>query len=267
MSDLKSTERLLLEKFLGMESGYVLNFSNKTFQAFVLETSGIDIYDAKYDYSSGSKANRLRAFWKTEPNYVVGKLISDLLSYQIKSKIAFMLETTEAEQRLYDECCRIAERLKQESMVEHVEAIKPNIDEKNFSVLAKSIRECIKNNEPETALDRLHTFLVKYLRQLCEKYNIPYAKDEPLHSLFGKYVKHLTNNKLLESKMTERILKYSIHVLEAFNEVRNTQSFAHDNPILNYDESILIFANVSSTIKFIESVEKRMQTMSKRTTI
>ena len=56
--------------------------------------------------------------------------------------------------------------------------------------------------------------------------------------------------------MTERILKSSISILEAFNDVRNNQSFAHDNPILNYNESILIFNNVSSVIKFIESIEK-----------
>ena len=34
----------------------------------------------------------------------------------------------------------------------------------------------------------------------------------------------------IDSEMTERILKSSIPVLEAFNDVRNNQSFAHDNP-------------------------------------
>jgi hypothetical protein len=56
--------------------------------------------------------------------------------------------------------------------------------------------------------------------------------------------------------VTERILKSSIAVLEAFNKVRNDQSFAHDNPILNYNESLLIFNNVANAIKFIESVEQ-----------
>jgi hypothetical protein len=51
--------------------------------------------------------------------------------------------------------------------------------------------------------------------------------------------------------MTERILKSSISILEAFNDVRNNQSIAHDNPILNYNESVLIFNHVSSAIKFI----------------
>jgi len=64
MSDLTSIEKIKLEKLLEMGSGYVLDFSNRTFQKFVLENLNIDIYDEKYNYSSGSKANRLRGFWE-----------------------------------------------------------------------------------------------------------------------------------------------------------------------------------------------------------
>jgi len=41
--------------------------------------------------------------------------------------------------------------------------------------------------------------------------------------------------------MTERILKSSISILDAFNDVRNNKSLAHDNPVLNRNESLLIF--------------------------
>ena len=56
--------------------------------------------------------------------------------------------------------------------------------------------------------------------------------------------------------MTMRILKSSISVLEAFNDVRNNKSFAHDNPILNYNESILTFNDISNIIRFLETIEK-----------
>jgi hypothetical protein len=38
MSDLTSTERRKLEQLLGMGSGYVLNFSNRTFDEFFFES-------------------------------------------------------------------------------------------------------------------------------------------------------------------------------------------------------------------------------------
>jgi len=72
MSDLTFMEKSKFEKLLGMETGYVLTFSNRSFAEFVRDSTGRDIYDERYDYASGSKANRLRAFWQKEENSVVG---------------------------------------------------------------------------------------------------------------------------------------------------------------------------------------------------
>lgn len=100
--------------------------------------------------------------------------------------------------------------------------------------------------------------VVKYMRVLCQRHGIKTEKDKPLHSLIGEYVKRLKDRGYIESEMTERILKSSISILEAFNRVRNDQSFAHDNQLLNYDESLLIFNHITSTISFIEAVERRI---------
>jgi hypothetical protein len=81
MSNLTFIEKRKFEQFLGMGSGYVGNFSNKTFAELVKETTGRDIFDSRYDYGSGSKANRLRAFWQKEENALVGKLMGDMLDY------------------------------------------------------------------------------------------------------------------------------------------------------------------------------------------
>ena len=54
MSDLTSIEKMKIEKYLGMSSGYVLDFSNRTFQEFILENIGVDIYDDKYEYARGA---------------------------------------------------------------------------------------------------------------------------------------------------------------------------------------------------------------------
>ncbi len=256
MSNLTGIEKVKLENLFGMGSGYVLDFSNRTFQEFILEHTGLDIFTAKYGYGSGSKANRLRALWQKESNYLIGKLLLGLLHYWKENKKLNMIEIDPAGQALYEDCRKIADRLKHDTIVEDIDAIHPNFEDRDFAVLAKSLRESIAKNEPEVALDRLHTFVVKYVRQLCDKHGISYDKSKALHSLFGEYIKFLKKNNLIESEMTERILKSSISILEAFNAVRNEQSFAHDNPILNYRESILIFNNVSSAIKFIEAIEE-----------
>jgi hypothetical protein len=75
--------------------------------------------------------------------------------------------------------------------------------------------------------------------------------------LFGEYVKSIEKGGVIESEMTLRILKSTISTLDAFNDVRNNRSLAHDNPVLNYDEALLIFNHVASSIRFLNSLQNK----------
>jgi len=148
----------------------------------------------------------------------------------------------------------------QEGLLPDFDAFTAAIDARDFDTVAQQVREAITRNQPEVGLDRLHTFVIKYVRTLCEQHGIAVTRDKPLHSLFGEYVKGLRRNGHLESEMTDRILKSSISALEAFNAVRNDQSLAHDNPILNYDESLLIFSHVANSVRFLKTLDARIKT-------
>ena len=256
MSDLTNIEKLKLEKFFQMGGGYVLDFSNRTFGEFIASSVGLSIYSTKYEDNGSSKANRFRMFWQKENNYIVGKLITEMIEYWKVDKISNSQDITKEEQSICNECERIGNRLLQETPVTAIEALQPNEDGRDFATLAKSIRESILKNEPENALDRLHTFATKYIRNLNRKHEITFTKETSLNALFGTYVKYLVANKLIDTEMTEKILRYSISILDAFNDVRNNKSFAHDNKLLNYHESILILNNISSLINFINFLEE-----------
>jgi len=270
MSDLASMEKRKFERLLEMGGGYVLNFSNRTFEEFVTDTTGRNIYDSRYDYGSGSKANRLRGFWQAEPNYVVGKLLSALIDHQKEVEDENQIsgnfyakkkpEELQLTASLREDCRRIVTRLLQEQPVPELEALAAMSDEKDFETVARAVRDAIGKNEPETGLDRLHTFVIKYVRTLCNERGLVVTRAKPLHSLFGEYVKSVQGGGLIESEMTLRILKSSISTLEAFNDVRNNRSLAHDNPILNYDEALLIFNHVASSVKFLSSLQRKLQT-------
>lgn len=256
MANLTYTEKKRLESLFAMPSGFVMNFSNYEFRNFVQSSVELDIYNSKYELGSGSKANRLRKFWDCESNQIVSKLLFDLLEYWA----AFYKSTLQWSGSLeadYKKCFEIAERLKA-AISEDFDAIKPNISDEDFEKLAASIKIGLKNNEPATQIDRLHTFLAKYVRVLCDRKNISYDNTKPLNSIFGEYVKHLKKHNLVESEMTLRILSVTISVLEHFNDVRNNKSFAHPNSLLNYAESLLIFKHVSAIITFIDAVEKKI---------
>jgi hypothetical protein len=104
VAELSMIEKRQLEQLFEMRGGYVLDFSNRTLQEFVATSVGTDIYDERYHFGSGSKANRLREFWKVEQDEIAGKLIADLIEYAgaIKADI---------DQELVAKCQAVARRL------------------------------------------------------------------------------------------------------------------------------------------------------------
>jgi hypothetical protein len=253
VSDLTSREKFKLEGLFNMETGYVLDFSNRTFEEFFLTDFNIEIYDPKYHFGSNSKANLLRKFWSLESNYLVGQVTKALMD---RWRDLNLLNDADLTPQVYDGCIPIVERLLQGGSVEYLDAIKPFANERDLELLERLIRESLVRNEPEVALDRLHTFMVKYVRHVCDKHGIQYDRDRPLHALYGQYVKHLRQSGVIESDMTERILKTFISLLESFNFVRNQRSLAHDNPVLNYQESELIASGVLLALKYLRSIEE-----------
>jgi hypothetical protein len=262
MSDISNIERIKLEK-LFVINGYVLNFSNRTFADFVLEESGIDIYNERFSDGGESKANRLRTFWKKEDNPIVAKLLLALLQYYREIIIPSSTGWTDEVEDLYKIGMSIAKRL-ESALSEHIEAITITSKDKGFEIVGKSVRQLIKENKPEEAIDRLHTYFTMFIRELCVKHTILVDKNKAIHSLLGEYIKSINDKGLLESAMAERILKYAINIMDAFNDVRNNKSLAHANKLLGYDESLLIFRTVSSVISFINSVEINIDSQSEQ---
>lgn len=105
MSDLTNMEKRQFEKLFGMSNGYVLDFSNRTFDEFVIDSTGLSIMEEKYNQASGSKANRLRAFWSIETNHVVAKLLGNLM------QCVSLDQATPEIQKAYDDCKRAVVRV------------------------------------------------------------------------------------------------------------------------------------------------------------
>lgn len=111
MAEIKQSEKLIIEKILGMDSGYVLNFSNPSFQEFIFNLTKIDIYQSKFEIYGDSKAKRLRAFWQLESNLNVGKIIKELIECWRTQKLINNNTIDSNEELLAKECLKIVNRL------------------------------------------------------------------------------------------------------------------------------------------------------------
>lgn len=99
------------EYLFEMGNGYVLNFSNSSFQKFIYSLTKIDIENPKYAKKGSSKAKRLRSFWDIESDYNVGILMKEMLEYWKSLRNTCNIEISNNEKKIYDDCKQILNKL------------------------------------------------------------------------------------------------------------------------------------------------------------
>ncbi len=259
MAELKFQEKQTIDQLLDMGEGYVSDFSNRTFQMFIGDFN-IDIYDDKYADYGNSKAKRLRCLNEKENNFVVAEILESLLEHQMAVDIdpgLYAVRPKGKRETLYQQTRNIIFRLKGKSKVENVSSIKTVTGDEAFTLLAESVRKSIEDNKPVEALDGLHTYMIKYSKKLCDKYSIYYTEDHPLHSIFGSYVRNIKEKDIVESNMTLKILGSYVKMLDTYNGVRNNESLAHDNDIINDNGALLILNCIANLVRFVDELERR----------
>ena len=156
-------EKKIIEKFLGMDSGYVLNFSNRTFSDFFIENFKINIYDNKYADRGESKAKRLRTFWEKESNSLVADSIEKMIEWWESDNLINEEEITANQKALVEKCKEIVSNLKNRNtdtiQKEEIEFLNKKFDSANIKSLnlttrmesvvqqrLDEIKKCLENN-------------------------------------------------------------------------------------------------------------------------
>lgn len=249
MPKLPAKARRLIEEALDMQSGYVLDFSDRTFADF-FEEFGIDIGDDKYKVNGTSKAKRMRAFIEIEDAAIVAPILRALWSRRQESDFY----------RQKDEASKLAERYLPELAVLEGGAVPTTagIDrfakDETLEELVSAIERDIAAVKPVSALDRLHTYCMKRFGHLLDKHGVDWKREEPLHSRVGKYVKVVGPRRGLH-EMTYQIVRNGIGIFEKFNDVRNNESLVHDNEIIEQSEARFIFDSVTAFLRFVKRIE------------
>lgn len=187
MSTFNMADRQNLEKFLEMSSGYVLNFSDRTFSEFVFETVGVDIHSERYTTEGTSKGKKLRTLWKLEPDPLVGKLLLAMIDYDISLDAA----PTEEKKILADKCRRIATRLlagapRFESLKEHAKVF-------NANHLAEQIRrlEASIETDPSLAIGTAKELIETCCKTILAERGKPVAGTPDVSTLTKETLKEL----------------------------------------------------------------------------
>lgn len=234
--------------------GYVLDFSDRTIAEFFEDEFRID-FDDEALTGDGSKRVRLINLLQGTDSFIAAKVLRTLWDRReglVMRQGAHLNLDEEAEvQRAY---LRIVEEIDGRTDAPSSDALDRFTIDRTLEELVADIERSLRANKPEAAIDHLHTYCMKKFSHLLNLRGIDFGDDEALHARFGKYRKAVVAEMDL-TEFTNRALKMAISHFDAFNDLRNNHSFAHDNPILDPAEARYVFENIHAVLRFVRSVE------------
>lgn len=154
MSCILPIEKQILEDLFGMKSGYVLDFSNRTFKEYIFDTLGIDVYE-RYAEGKLSKAKIMRRLYQDLSDQQLATLLKALLDY-----IEEFGHSNDANRM--KKAWKIVERLSGERMRDD------NGDEGNGFNFKYFLKRLIDLSSSETSKQNKGYEFEKYLRDLFD---------------------------------------------------------------------------------------------------
>ena len=253
---LKRSDMRVIDDAFDMHGGYVLNFSDRTFAEYFEDHFRIHIDDNKYTINGASKAKRLRTFIELEEASLVSRILRGLWTYKesLPTIPNYVWGEPQEEKDVKTPLFDLIARIEGWSTAPRTDALEQFKHDETLEELIAAIERDIQANKPAAALDRLHTYCMKKFAHLLEKRGEACGRDDPLHSRVGKYIKALEAEHPLH-EISKRIIKSSISIFEQFNDVRNNQSFAHDNDLIGKAEARFVFDAVMAILRFVKTME------------
>ena len=154
MSCILPIEKQILEDLFGMKSGYVLDFSNRTFKEYIFDTLGIDVYE-RYAEGNLSKAKIMRRLYQDLSDQQLATLLKAFLDY-----IEEFGHSNDANRM--KKAWKIVERLSGERMRDD------NGDEGNGFNFKYFLKRLINLSSSETSKQNKGYEFEKYLRDLFD---------------------------------------------------------------------------------------------------
>lgn len=259
-------EREIIYKLFDISGGYILcdlyrkTGKNKTWtQKLIFESTNIDIYtDDDYKFLSQQKA--IEKIFDTREPLEVANLIQSFCDYIKLNEKEYLRAYSRwcYEDLFYDlleKVEKIISKLKETVSTSQL----PALNIAGLRNLENDLKQKLEKQEYDLAIDRLHTYSLFFLEALCKENNITPNRDPKGHIMFDDMISQLQrkfeNNSLLNNFEKETI-KNSKIMLQKYNEVRNNQSYAHPNKVIENARARYVVNNIIILLNFLDKISK-----------
>lgn len=230
----------IVYRYIGVSGGYLGDFSYATHAQFYPLYCDLDIDPNALE---GTTRQRFIEILKSQSPYNQAKILRGVVErFPIESGV--LATRTQA---LQDEIRRIVDRLEQNTPVT---SPSPQITSRVVDQAIHDAENLLRSSGASSAVDRIHTALHGYLREVCIQAGITYATEDSIVRLLKLLRQHhpAFQTVSVRNQDTEKILNAFGATLDALNSLRNNASLAHPNSALLEEEEAMLAINATRTI-------------------
>lgn len=243
---------MITNSYIGVNGGYLGDFSYRTHEEFYPYFCNLDIIPSAYE---GTTRQRFLHILEISDAPTQAKILKGVLKkYPVNF---FPQDQREAKQHTAKQIEELITRLESGQAVATEQLIITN------DTVERAIHDTkvlIETNGATSGVDRIHTALHGYLREVCKQAGITLAEDETLTQVFKKLkASHpaLQGGGARQGDIDQIISSFS-NTLDKLNPIRNKASLSHPNEeLLEEDEAMFVVNSAQTVLNYLNRKFKK----------
>lgn len=227
----------LVYKYMGVSGGYLADFSYRSHHEFYVELE-LDVDPYKYD---GTTRERFIKILSEGPPQVQARILDGVLA---------RFPVGSSELRTPERAAEIRSWVVRLRTGPHVEQPTLRITSEVVERAMLDAQELLRASGATSGVDRIHTALHGYLREVCANADVAADEDAAITELFKQLREEHPAFRDLGPRSDDilRILRALATILDSFNPLRNKASVAHPNAALLPEAEAMLVINAARTI-------------------
>lgn len=237
---------LVANSYIGVSNGYLGDFSYRTHEEFYPYYCDLNISTYAID---GTTRQRFLHILENSDAPTQAKILKGVLrKYPVDF---FPEEQRQAKQRIASKIEELIGRLESGQVVASEQLIVTN---ETVERAIQDTKVLLENNGATSGVDRIHTALHGYLKEVCKQEGISLTDDENLTQVFKKLKASHPKLQLGGPRQSDidQIINSFSNTLDKLNPIRNKASLSHPNEeLLEEDEAMFVVNSAQTVLNYL----------------
>ncbi|UQD57136.1 abortive infection family protein [Flavobacterium sp. K5-23] len=237
---------MITNSYIGVSGGYLGDFSYRTHEEFYPYFCDINIPPTAYE---GTTRQKFLTILENSDSPTQVKILKGVLKkYPVDF---FSEEIRQTKQRMADEIGELIRRLESGQAVASELLI---ITNETVERAIQDTKVLLETNGATSSVDRIHTTLHGYLKEVCKQEGITLADDENLTQVFKKLKANHPKLQLGGPRQNDidQIISSFSNTLDKLNPIRNKASLSHPNEeLLEEDEAMFVVNSAQTVLNYL----------------